>query len=931
MRLKHKIALTVFVLEALLVAYVLTLSLEYATRRINEQFEASETLTMGLLSKLSLAALLTENFDDLQTFIVETPANPRILAVVVRDIDGVVVASALPPSLMENGATVLQDVDAWRWQSIEGQTQKVGTLGVAFTDAPLREAVTGAWQVAIVAALSGILLSAMIAIWLGERMTRRLELLADQAANVRLGSTFSLAPFKGGGEVARLAEAFAKVLDELQARMTDLASARDQLALPTEAMSQGFAVWDADNRLVLCNSRLKTMLPQLADRLNQGLAFSAFTDGVASAGVESAQELLCRWMEARQHGAPSLHVELANGRHLQIHESATGDGGVVAIFTDVTEERRQSAELIRSETHRRQVMEAVFDGLLTVDAEGQVRQANAAAERLFGYRTDDLVGSPLRALFDMDSSDEGAFASLAPDRRARSREVTGRHRDGGTFPVEIGLAQLDDRSGEGLCVVTVRDISERKEREAVVVYQATHDTLTGLLNRLTFNDRLNRLIAKHDHSQRLAVFFVDIDHFKRLNDVLGHDVGDMVLREMAQRFGDWLPDGGLAARMGGDEFLFACPNVRNVAHGLELANDLLSFFAKPLAQAGQSLHLAGSVGLALFPEHGRTVEQLVKGADLALYAAKRAGRGRARIFDPTIHLQAGSPAQLSGQLRQALDNGEFRAALQPDYDLRSGEPVCLEMLLRWQSFERGTVPAADFVPVATESGLIAGLSESVWPETFKRFANLQATDPSQVQLSLNIAAQQLYDRGFLERLQTGLAAAGLRPERVHIEIDESTLTEAGPALRGPLEAITDVGFGLVIDDFGRGSAALGMLTRFPVTGLKLAARMTQAACEEAPSAALIRSTVGMAHGLGLWVTAKGIETPAQLATVQRLGCDRGQGYHLARPIDAGLIEHLRLGVPGTLKPAANSQSADLAKDQKTEDRVRPNDPLAPRD
>jgi diguanylate cyclase (GGDEF)-like protein len=456
-----------------------------------------------------------------------------------------------------------------------------------------------------------------------------------------------------------------------------------------------------------------------------------------------------------------------------------------------------------------------------------------------------------------------------------------------------------DRAVRGI-VLNARDITDRIELEAQLTHQAFHDNLTGLANRALFRDRLDQALARSERSDRsLAVLLVDLDGFKQVNDTLGHDAGDQLLEEVAERFNHVVRVSDTVARFGGDEFALMLEEIAD-HEAVGLAQRLLEGLSQPVAVAGREVVLGASVGIVLHTGAGRS-EELIRHADVAMYAAKDAGRGRYEIFCPEMAEGVGELLGIEHELRVALEHGEFSLHYQPEIDLETATIVGAEALLRWHSPTRGLVPPARFIPIAEATGLILPLGEFVIRRACAdavEWRSAGLTSDSFVTW-VNVSAKQL--SGLQRVVHEALEESGLPPHALGLEVTETTVVEPGAAgerARAELRLLHEQGIQIAIDDFGTGFSSLGQLRHFPINMIKVDYSFVQGASHDPKDAAITANLVNLAHALGLVAVAEGIESERQLTSLRSFGCDLGQGYLFARPMPADKLRDLLVhGVP----------------------------------
>jgi diguanylate cyclase (GGDEF)-like protein len=434
-------------------------------------------------------------------------------------------------------------------------------------------------------------------------------------------------------------------------------------------------------------------------------------------------------------------------------------------------------------------------------------------------------------------------------------------------------------------------------QEERLQYEVSHDGLTGLANRALFRDRLDHALKRSERtSQPVVVFLLDLDYFKQVNDSLGHDAGDQLLRELSTRLDRTLRPGDTVARLGGDEFAVLLEQ-SSEQEAMEIAHRILERLrSEPIDCGGQEVLIRASIGVVVHPGGPGSSEELIRRADVAMYAAKSSGRGRAEVFQPEMMRDAQEMLGLEADLRHGLRRGEVTVHFQPSVDMVDERIVGVEALVRWTSPTRGVVPPDRFVPLAESAGLIHELGEFVLRESVARTARWVADDvlPPDFVTWVNLSAVQLADDRVAELVPRVLADAGLDPHRLGLEVTETAIVEAAstPQARARLQALHDQGIGIALDDFGTGFSSLEHLRRFPIDVIKIDRSFIEGVEHDPKDSAIAANLVSLAHALGLDVVAEGIETPGQLQLLRELGCDLAQGYLLGRPAPADVVTEL---------------------------------------
>jgi diguanylate cyclase (GGDEF)-like protein/PAS domain S-box-containing protein len=524
------------------------------------------------------------------------------------------------------------------------------------------------------------------------------------------------------------------------------------------------------------------------------------------------------------------------------------------------------------------VVETMRDAVVVADAHGHVVDVNPAAQRLLGIPAAALIGTSADALLGDHETADG-HDQIPPHELPR--EASQRIRD-----LELVVTPLiDDRGATAGRVLVFRDVSERKQLERNLRQMAFSDALTGLPNRTLFHDRLKQGLASASRRDSpLAVFFLDLDRFKVINDSLGHDVGDRVLISVAQRLGECLRDEDTLARLGGDEFAILLPEISGARGASSVADKLLRALAAPQLINGHELTVGASIGIALFPEDGSDVQSLLRSADAAMYSAKASGRGRAALFTADLGERNTRLQQLEVELRRGLRTGQLQLAFQPYHELASGTMVGYEALVRWRHPRSGLLGPANFLALAEDAGLLEAIDRWVLEEACRQARGWR----SPLTVSVNVSPGRLRAGDLCQHTAHILGQTELDPGRLTLELSERTLFDDEPEAFAMLSELATSGVGVALDDFGAGYASLGHLRRLPLTQLKIDRSLVATLGRDGDSP-IVAAVTSFAHALGLSVTAEGIEHPAQLECLVDLGCDFGQGFLFGQPEPASAL------------------------------------------
>jgi diguanylate cyclase (GGDEF)-like protein len=555
----------------------------------------------------------------------------------------------------------------------------------------------------------------------------------------------------------------------------------------------------------------------------------------------------------------------------------------------------RTVEALRfSEQKNSALLKAIPDGIFLVDAAGAIGHCYSPIRGLAlpasgSPRLDELIppAERPRAMECLDSTLRGvpaAFEFSVP-RAGDARYFECRY--------------LPNASGQALAIV--RDVTQRKQTEAHIHRLAYFDGLTGLPNREWISEYLSQALAEAAGGGAVALLFVDLDQFKRINDTLGHETGDALLRQVAGRLSAAITDAGAAgrlARVGGDEFIVVLTGPTSLGAAQRVAQQAHTALAAPFAQASYELVVTPSIGIALYPEHGTDTQTLLKHADAAMYEAKASGRNQARVYSSALNARAVKRLSLEMELRRAFEAAQLEVYYQPQYEARSLKLAGAEALLRWFHPQRGQIPTADFVAVAEETGLIGEIGHWALQQVcrdIRQWRELKFTVPP---IAVNVSARDFTRQDVLLRLSSVVEAAHLPASLFELELTEGALMQDVESGQRSLQALKEFGFALAIDDFGTGYSSLSYLKRFALDALKVDRAFVNDITTDADDAAIVRAIISLGHNLNLKIVAEGVETPAQLEFLRAAGCDLIQGFLMSRAIAPGaFVELLRVGGP----------------------------------
>jgi diguanylate cyclase (GGDEF)-like protein/PAS domain S-box-containing protein len=561
-------------------------------------------------------------------------------------------------------------------------------------------------------------------------------------------------------------------------------------------------------------------------------------------------------------------------------------GGMVVSARDVTDGKQTEAQLRDAQERFRSAFDHAPIGMALTSLDGRFFRVNRALAQMLGRPEDQLEGASVVALThieDRDVSTEEMRRVVADGETGYKLEKRYIHADGRPVWVKVSVSLVRDHEGCPLYFVSqIEDITERRANGELLAHQAIHDPLTGLPNRLLFVDRLRRSLAEADSTNRVAVLFLDLDHFQVVNDSLGHPTGDRLLVAIADRLRAALRPRDVIARFGGDEFTVLCTEVADERAARLLAHRITSSVSQPIALSEGEVFMTVSVGIALSGGELETPETLLRNADAAMYRAKEQGRARAEVYESEVHDRAVHDLRTGNELHRALERGELRMHYQPIIGLETGTVKGFEALLRWEHPERGLVGPDEFVGLAEETGLVVPIGSWALEESCRQ-ARAWHEAGADVTMSVNLSPRQLAEPSLPDDVGRVLRATGVRPDAIWLEITESTLMRDAEATVRALGSLRALGVHLAVDDFGTGYSSMTYLKRFPVEALKVDRSFVDGLGREPDDSAICTAVVSLAHALGLRAVAEGVETPEQLAELRTLGCELAQGYLFGKP------------------------------------------------
>ena len=628
---------------------------------------------------------------------------------------------------------------------------------------------------------------------------------------------------------------------------------------------------------------------------------------------------------------------LASGRHLEINGEPLPNAGYILTLMDITSRKKvenqeqnnlqeisarleevnvhrqtmekQAADALRmaeelalaqneaEESARRiqAIMDAMADGLLTIDKNARILSANQSVEEMFGYSIDEVVGQSLLFLlnstFFVDQEDLiDYFDSLEQNKKEYKRKETGYRKNGTHFPIELSIREARF-SGQKQFTILVRDVSERFEAEALIRKMALHDSLTGLANRNLLQQRLDEALKMAKRlGKKVAVMFLDLDMFKPVNDLYGHATGDRLLRIVAERLTDCAREVDTVARLGGDEFAIVFTNLDDEKIVTKIAKRILDSIQQPIEIEDKIHNVATSIGISFYPHDSRNPEELIRMADVALYQAKDDGRRLYRIYDSQMDASAKAEKEIEMDLSRAIEKNELSLHYQPQLDTIDNSVVGAEALVRWNHPIKGLVPPYQFIPIAENCGEIIPIGQWIMETACRQAREWQDKGLPPFRVCVNISAKQFHLSDFTQRVEDALTKSKLAPQWLELEITEGMVIADKDSIIPKLEKLSSLGVTLAIDDFGTGYSSLAYLKKFSVHQLKIDQSFIRDITEDHDDAAITDAVIRLGHSLGLKVVAEGVETEEHVQLLRQKGCDVLQGYHFSKPLPVDQFE-----------------------------------------
>ena len=655
-------------------------------------------------------------------------------------------------------------------------------------------------------------------------------------------------------------------------------------------MSHGLVMFDAQTRVVVCNERYLQIYGLSAEIVKPGCTLRELLEHRRAIGTFAQDPELYvadLMSDIAQGKSTTVSVELPDGRVTAVLNRPMAGGGWVALHEDITEQRRAEQELARTKNFLDTVIENVPTTIVVKDARDfRYVLINRAGEKFFGRPADQIIGRTAYDLLPKAAADSVAardYELLRVGSQDFYQEPPLHKPNDALQLISTRRRVIRGPNGEPQYLMgVVEDLTEQKRAETRIAHMARHNSLTDLPNRMLLMVKIDEAMARlRQRGERFCVFLLDLDQFKSVNDSLGHSLGDVLLRTVADRLRSVVRETDVVSRLGGDEFAIlqtveGDPREAAVA----LADRLLEAVTAPYELGGQHATIGTSIGIALAPDHGDDGDQLLIRADLALYRAKSEGRNGYRFFEGAMEAEVRARRAIEVDLRAAVERGEFELHYQTVVDITTQEPRAAEALVRWRHPQRGLIGPVQFITLAEETGLIVPLGEWILRQACRDAANW----PSHLKVAVNLSAMQFRKGDLSAIVARTLAETGLSPDRLELEITETVLLQKDAGNLAVLHQLKDLGVSIVLDDFGTGYSSLSYLKMFPFDKIKIDRSFVEELASRADCSAIVSAVISLGRSLDIGTVAEGVETAEQVALLRAAGCREAQGYFFSRPV-----------------------------------------------
>lgn len=717
--------------------------------------------------------------------------------------------------------------------------------------------------------------------------------LTEFSSRLGRGEYETMDVFRSGGELTTLAAALNAMSKTLKLREGELRASRAQFESIIDNAPAIIYMKDLDGRYVLVNNGYLKLVGKEEDAVIGTTDFDHFPEEVAAKVKENERFVTesrtpLEFEEKVTYPDGTIHTYLSVRFPLQ--DEAGEVVALCGISTDVTERKKIEQSLTLS----RLVIENANEAIVITDLEGNIVEVNEAYERIVGFTREEVVGRNPRVT-KSGRHDAAFYKKMWHDIKTKGvweGEIWDRRKNGEIFPKWLSITTVFDESGVATHYVAIfSDITSKKQTEEQLEKLAYYDPLTDLPNRMSFHEQLGKdiTLAKRG-GKKLALFFLDLDRFKNVNDTLGHNAGDELLVKVGQRLKSTVRQSDTVSRLGGDEFTVILGGVEDASQVGGLAQKVVDAIAEPFDLFGNEVHIGTSVGVSVFPDDSSDKNVLIKNADLAMYQAKESGRNNFHFYSREMQERLNQRVHLEESIRQAIDNQEFTLFYQPKVEIASGEVIAMEALVRWLKPDGSMVSPAEFIPVAEETGLIVPLGKWILSEACRQTAEWNQRYGLTLKVAVNLSARQFQDEDVVSMVDAVSHEMGLEHRFLELEITESMVMGNVDESIVTMDRLRELGVSLAIDDFGTGYSSLNYLKRFPIDTLKIDQSFIRELEVNSDDASIVRAIISMAHSLDLTVVAEGVETVEQLDFLHQHACEVAQGFYLHRPLDAAAFE-----------------------------------------
>ena len=770
-------------------------------------------------------------------------------------------------------------------------------------------------NIILAVALAALVLFSLVTLAISRSITRPLADLAGRLEKGAEGDLSVRAKSRSRDEIGRLAAYFNTFMDELgnynqslkeqieERRRSEeiLRESEEKYRQVVENTSESIVVINED-RHVFFNERFAVMTgytsSEILEKPNSEMIHEEDRDAVTD----------LRTSQLNNIPAPHSYVfRLINKSGemiwVQVNEVRIdweGSPAILSFMYDITIRKKVEDSLNRQKAFFTQLFENSPQAIALISQEGEYLDVNRAFETLFGYSREEVVQGRGVIVPEGRKEDSDSLREKVLNGESMFIESLRLHRNGDAIPVSILGYPFRIQGRNAGAFFVFNDISERKEYEQKLTHLALHDSLTGLPNRALFMERLGRAMSRgaRRSEYRFAVFMIDLDRFKQVNDTMGHLVGDNLLIEVGSRLIGCVRDMDTVARLGGDEFAVIVEEFNTREEVIQIVQRILREVELPMDNNGTAVRTSASAGIVLDTRHYDAPESILRDADISMYKAKEQGKNRFRIFTPAMHTETVEAVALENEMRNAIPRGEFFLQFQPIQSLSKGKVVGFEALVRWMHPRRGLLGPENFIPLAEDSGMIVDLGHWIIKKACETMAEWRRTMPAarDLALSINLSAKQISQPDLVENIKSVLEFYDLPPKMLRLEITETCLTRNTDAILQVLKSLKKLGVQLSIDDFGTGYSSLSYLQQFPVDTLKVDRSFISRISSHPEDIEIVRAVVLLAHSLGMDVVAEGVEKLDQLNAIKGLDCEYVQGFYFSRPMDPDKIEQIIRGM-----------------------------------